>query len=737
MPDSVNDWNPKKVDMEKIKKLGLSNKGISDISFLKYFPNLEELKLDNNKISDLKPLESLTKLKKLSIQNNGLTDISSIGKIKSLEDLYISDNKITKISPLIDIAKGNLIKIIANKNRINDALKFRDAMKNRHTKIHYDFDDQNYDVVDLNPADAQSGNYDLNNLFSPSSYTENNVNDKISFYRHVETLNHGSNGDLIENGKSLKLSKYSSNESIDFYNNSDCHDDYRKTPYRYCNTGSDYPIGRNELFARSDWEGYLYRFSGTITLRQYIPQVANINLKFGDKLTPEVLRKSIKVKNYPQDLFDKKYIDFSGQDEQKFKNFTSRIDVSYFNEPVKYDENGYLISNSVSDDSVNVNVNVLNMAQTWPVTKDYVKINDIDSSSKNLHAKQPTVDSIKADVKKQVDKLFEDGSLKYPVIPKGKAPSKCDLCNPDTGNCSNVCSEDYDSYSGFGKDAIPTYRNDSGDDIPVFKNVGDSYTDCGQDGCGPASTPKYYYKAPTVTVGNFEIPKATSEDQTVEVPVTVSYVDGSKCTFNASFTVKAKPNPNPPTPPAPNPPAPEPTPTPPTPPQPQPAPQPTPTPVPTPIPDHPKTPSGQSHMTEPEILPKPYLNIDVTPNPNIGTTPNTGSENSNTPNPYFNQKPNAAKNDAAKNNAAKNSASQNGANSAASTNGHKTANRLNSALRKSRGTIPATGSDSSSIALAAILSVLLGVVAIRIRKNPSRKAWVLFVPPQGFEPWTR
>ena len=119
-------------------------------------------------------------------------------------------------------------------------------------------------------------------------------------------------------------------------------------------------------------------------------------------------------------------------------------------------------------------------------------------------------------------------------------------------------------------------------------------------------------------------------------------------------------------------------------------------------------------MTEPERLPKPYLNIDVTPDPNIGTTPNTGSENINTTNPYINRKPDVSQNNA----------SQNGANSAASTNDRKTADRLNSASHKSRGTIPATGSDSSSIALAAILSVLLGVVAIRIRKNPSRKAWV-------------
>ena len=107
-------------------------------------------------------------------------------------------------------------------------------------------------------------------------------------------------------------------------------------------------------------------------------------------------------------------------------------------------------------------------------------------------------------------------------------------------------------------------------------------------------------------------------------------------------------------------------------------------------------------MTEPEILPKPYLNIDVTPDSNIGTTPNTGSENSNTPNPYLNQKPDASSN----------GASKNGVAFAKSANRHKTAAGINSASHKSRGTIPATGSESSLIAIVAILSILLGVVAI-------------------------
>ena len=320
--------------------------------------------------------------------------------------------------------------------------------------------------------------------------------------------------------------------------------------------------------------------------------------------------------------------------------------------------------------------------------------------------------SISENVKKQVEGLFvTDGKLKYPVIPSNKNKElnlKCDSCNPDDGDCSNVCPENYDSYSGFGINAIPTYRNDRGENVPVFK-VGDSYTDCGQGGCGKpwSSTPQYYYKAPTVTVDDFKIPEATSEDQTVKVPVTVSYVDGSKCTFDASFVVKPNPTPEPqpqPKPQPPTPPAPQP--------EPQPAPQPTPTPTPTPEPgpDQPETPSGQSHMTEPETLPKPYLNIDVTPDSNIGTTPNTGSANSNmlnppfdagVSNPYSNQKQDVARNGAAP---------------VVANKGNKTGACANFESHKSRGTVPATGAELSSLALAATLSVLFGFIAICKRK---------------------
>ncbi|KXA17324.1 leucine-rich repeat domain-containing protein [Gardnerella vaginalis] len=746
LPDSVNNWNPKKADMEKIKKLGLSIEDISDISFLKYFPNLEELKLDHNNISDLKPLSTLTNLKTLDLSDNNISDISKLAGLTNLESLDISENKISNVDNLANLCAGKLINIKAEKNNITNIDKIYPYALAKNTAFYadyhkdifnlyqkkydslYDFSDQHIEK-NITPSDAKNG-YNLNQIVNSTKIKD----DDYSFTYWYAYMN---NFDLYRRKYTL------TNELI----NIDKNDGVKLIDFKLNKKlGKDGYNGMSPVHYGPD-----FRFSGRLLIRQYVINNINIEVNFGQSIdfrnALEKLKNS-EVKGYRGKISDLG-LEFSSYDpwgvgvnsnspDDQTAFFpgkqTFEFPVCYKNGEIKNNIEGYY-----PVDNFTFIVNAKTMAQTWPAKSSDVKIKDIDSSSENPPAKQPTVDSIKTDVKKQVEGLFTTTSrLNYPLIPEGKTPTACDLCDHDTEDCSSACQNDDDNPDdGFSSDSRPYYYNDDNDKVYPIK-IGDSYyKSCNdeEDSSTPC-TPKYYYKAPTVTVDDFKIPDATSEDQTVNVPVTVTYVDGSQCKFSASFTVKAKSNPNtdPPNPPAPNPPAPEPTPDP----QPQPQPQPQPsdpqdpsvtpvTPTPAPTPDQPGSPSGQSHMTEPDILPKPYLNIDITPDPNIGTTPNTGSANINTTNTHLNQKPDASRN----------GASKDGVAFAKSANRHKTAAGINSASHKSRGTIPATGSDSSLIALAAILSVLLGVVAIRIRKNPSRKAWVLFVPPQGFEPWTR
>ena len=69
--------------------------------------------LANNKISDLKPLESLTNLEKLAldnhkisdINNNKISDIKPLKSLINLTDLYLSNHLLSDIKPLESLSK--------------------------------------------------------------------------------------------------------------------------------------------------------------------------------------------------------------------------------------------------------------------------------------------------------------------------------------------------------------------------------------------------------------------------------------------------------------------------------------------------------------------------------------------------------------------------------------------------------------------------------------------------------
>lgn len=71
---------------------GLAYCGISDISGLEYFTNLETLYLHCNNISDISPLANLTSLKLLVLMDNDIRDISPLLSLTNITTLYLSDN---------------------------------------------------------------------------------------------------------------------------------------------------------------------------------------------------------------------------------------------------------------------------------------------------------------------------------------------------------------------------------------------------------------------------------------------------------------------------------------------------------------------------------------------------------------------------------------------------------------------------------------------------------------------
>jgi len=74
-----------------------------DLSPLASLINLEEISLENSKVSDISPLAELTKLSELHLSNNQIKDISPLAGLTELRILWIKGNLITDYSPLAEL----------------------------------------------------------------------------------------------------------------------------------------------------------------------------------------------------------------------------------------------------------------------------------------------------------------------------------------------------------------------------------------------------------------------------------------------------------------------------------------------------------------------------------------------------------------------------------------------------------------------------------------------------------
>ena len=101
------------------KQLNLSNKGIKDLSGIEIFAkyNLEWLYIDNNEITDLTPLSTITSLTKLNASNNKIQDLSPIQGLVNLETMNLTNNELIDISVLSNF--NNLKYLYLKNNKIN------------------------------------------------------------------------------------------------------------------------------------------------------------------------------------------------------------------------------------------------------------------------------------------------------------------------------------------------------------------------------------------------------------------------------------------------------------------------------------------------------------------------------------------------------------------------------------------------------------------------------------------
>jgi len=111
----------------KLKKLSMKGFNLVNLSFLPSFINLEEVILDDNNIIILHGLENLVNLKKLSLKKNKIRKIDEICELKNLQELNVSENDISDLGSLKNLKQ--LKKLSANKNML-DNIDFFDGLKN-------------------------------------------------------------------------------------------------------------------------------------------------------------------------------------------------------------------------------------------------------------------------------------------------------------------------------------------------------------------------------------------------------------------------------------------------------------------------------------------------------------------------------------------------------------------------------------------------------------------------------
>jgi len=133
--------------LKKMAFLDVTDNQISDISMLNKqdTPELAEVYLGSNQISDASPLKDLTDMIDLDLSDNQISDISSLKDLTQLVTLDLTDNQISDISALENMTNLSWCLRLGN-NRITDITPLRNM-----TKLRNEVNLSNNQISDLSP----------------------------------------------------------------------------------------------------------------------------------------------------------------------------------------------------------------------------------------------------------------------------------------------------------------------------------------------------------------------------------------------------------------------------------------------------------------------------------------------------------------------------------------------------------------------------------------------------------
>ena len=143
----INFKNNKKISFEKLQELyvlNLSDNLISEANDIKYFENLRELYMNNNKLVDISFCEFLPNLIIMNFENNSIITITSLNICIKLKVLKLANNQIKYLNSTLRIFKNlkNLEEItIKNNPFLSELTSYREYFISNYKNIQK-FDDE-------------------------------------------------------------------------------------------------------------------------------------------------------------------------------------------------------------------------------------------------------------------------------------------------------------------------------------------------------------------------------------------------------------------------------------------------------------------------------------------------------------------------------------------------------------------------------------------------------------------
>ena len=137
------------IDPAEITRLDLYDKGLDLLDGIERFPNLTDLTITANKISDITPLKDLKKLKSLLLGSNRVKDISVLAELPELEAIYMHNNQIESVLPLAKLQKLGTVTLEGNNINSLEGLEEVHSL----TKLYL----ARNDITDISPIRGLAG----------------------------------------------------------------------------------------------------------------------------------------------------------------------------------------------------------------------------------------------------------------------------------------------------------------------------------------------------------------------------------------------------------------------------------------------------------------------------------------------------------------------------------------------------------------------------------------------------